>query len=64
MTAAVLGPQQFEEFTLAVSGDGSSIVEVVSDAGHQHIYQLRRAGRVLAEATQLRVLSQLLDAQI
>jgi hypothetical protein len=50
-----------EEVTLAVTGSGAAVVEVITDGGRCHVFQYRLAGAVIAEATTLRALAIMLD---
>lgn len=51
------------EQTLAAAEDGSTVVLVSSEGGRRQTYQYRRAGVVVAEATTLRLLADLLAEQ-
>lgn len=50
-----------EVLTLAVGADGEAVVEVITDGGRSHLYQYRRAGALVSEATTLRVLAERLE---
>jgi hypothetical protein len=50
-----------EVLTLAVGADGGAVVEVITDAGRSHMYQYRRDGALISEATTLHLLAARLE---